>query len=123
MDNHSQREMPFLAEMKGPQEVPIEFIKACKSELEALNLCMNLSNLSDDVIREKLGGIDKGHFSRIRKGRGNFPPNKRVALMNLCGNLAPIQYEAWRLGREVVERSKDAQIRELRQRLMALEAA
>jgi hypothetical protein len=123
MDNHSQREMPFLAEVKGPQEVPIEFIKACKSELEALNLCMNLSNLSDDTIREKLGGIDKGHFSRIRKGRGNFPPNKRVALMNVCGNLAPIQYEAWRMGREVVERSKDVQIRELRERLMALEAA
>jgi hypothetical protein len=122
MSNHQQREMPFLAEVKAPQEVPLDFIKVCKSELEALNLCMNLSNLSDEAIRDKLG-IDKGHFSRIRKGRGNFPPNKRVALMELCGNLAPVQYEAWRLGREVVERSKDAQIRELRERLLQLEAA
>lgn len=122
MSNHQQREMPLLAEVRAPQEVPFDFVKACKSELEALNLCMNLSNLSDEVIRDHLG-IDKGHFSRIRKGRGNFPPNKRVALMELCGNLAPVQYEAWRLGRELVERSKDAQIRELRERLMQLEAA
>src|SRR5688572_910213 len=112
MSNLQQREMPFLAEVKGPTEIPLEFIKACNSELEALNLCMNLSNLSDEAIRDQLG-IDKGHFSRIRKGRGNFPPNKRVALMELCGNLAPIQYEAWRVGRDLVERSKDQQIREL----------
>lgn len=122
MDNNQQREMPFLASVKGAQEVPLEFIKACKSELEALNLCMNLSHLSDEAIRDHLG-IDKGHFSRIRKGRGNFPPNKRVALMDFCGNLAPVQYEAWRVGRELVERSKDAQIRELRERLQQLEAA
>jgi hypothetical protein len=122
MDNHRQREIRILSEARKPEEVPMEFIKACNSELEALNLCMNLSNLSDEAIRDHLG-IDKGHFSRIRKGRGNFPPNKRVALMELCGNLAPIQYEAWRLGRDVVERSKDQQIRELRQKLALLEAA
>jgi hypothetical protein len=122
MNNHSQREMRLLAEVPQLREVPLEFIKACNSELEALNLCMNLSNLSDEAIREHLV-IDKGHFSRIRKGRGNFPPNKRIALMELCGNLAPIQYEAWRMGRDVVERSKDAQIRELRERLLQLEAA
>jgi hypothetical protein len=122
MSANQQREMPFLAEVQGPQEVPLEFIKACKSELEALNLCMNLSNLSDEAIRDSLG-IDKGHFSRIRKGRGNFPPNKRVALMELCGNLAPVQYEAWRMGRDLVERSKDQMIRELKAKLMALEAA
>jgi len=122
MSNLQQREMPFLAEVKGPAEIPVEFIKACNSELEALNLCMNLSNLSDEAIRDSLG-IDKGHFSRIRKGRGNFPPNKRVALMELCGNLAPVQYEAWRVGRDLVERSKDQQIRELRQKLALLEAA
>ena len=122
MGNHQQREIPCHAVMRKPQEVPFEFIKACNSELEALNLCMNLSNLSDETIRDHLG-IDKGHFSRIRKGRGNFPPNKRVAVMELCGNLAPVQYEAWRVGRELVERSKDAQIRELREKLALLEAA
>jgi hypothetical protein len=122
MSNLQQREMPFLAVVSGPQEVPLEFVKACSSELEALNLCMNLSRFSDEAIRDHLG-IDKGHFSRIRKGRGNFPPNKRVALMELCGNLAPVQYEAWRLGRDLVERSKDTRIKELQAEIERLKVA
>lgn len=122
MSNLSQREMPFLAVVKPLEEVPLDFIKACNSELEALNLCMNLSRLPDEAIRDELG-IDKGHFSRIRKGRGNFPPNKRVALMNFCGNLAPVQYEAWKVGRDLVERSKDARIRELQQEIDRLKVA
>jgi hypothetical protein len=122
MGNHQQREMPFLAAVTGPKEVPLEFIKACKSELDALNLCMNLSGFADEVIRDHLG-IDKGHFSRIRKGRGNFPPNKRVAVMNFCGNVAPVQYEAWKVGRDLVERSKDVRIRELQAELEQLRAA
>lgn len=122
MSNLQQREMPFLAAVQGPKEVPFEFIKVCKCELEALNLCMNLSSLSDETIRDSLV-IDKGHFSRIRKGRGNFPPNKRIALMNLCGNLAPIQYEAWRVGRDLVERAKDTRIAELQAEIERLKVA
>lgn len=122
MDNHSQREIRILTEAHGPKEVPMEFVKACKSELDALNLCMNLSNLSDEAIRDRLA-IDKGHFSRIRKGRGNFPPNKRVALMELCGNVAPVQYEAWRVGRELVDQAKDLRIRELKEEINRLMAA
>ena len=93
----------------------------CKSELEALNLCMNLSNMSDEAIRDHLG-IDKGHFSRIRKGRGNFPPNKRVALMQLCGNLAPVQYEALRMGYALQEQDKDARIAALQAQIAAIES-
>jgi hypothetical protein len=122
MSNYSQRELPMLAEVRRVADVPAEFVRACNSELEALNLCMNLSHLSDETIRDALG-IDKGHFSRIRKGRGNFPPNKRVALMELCGNRAPVQYEAWRLGCEVVELSKDVRIRELENQIATLRSA
>lgn len=111
-----------MAVMRSPKDVPIEFIKACKDELAALNLCMNLSNLSDEAIREKLG-IDKGHFSRLRKGRGNFPANKRVAVMELCGNRAPVQYEAWRLNCDLVDMSKEAQIQQLQEQLNLLRAA
>jgi transcriptional regulator with XRE-family HTH domain len=122
MSNYSQREMPMLAEMRRPEDVPAELIKHCKDELSALNLCMNLSNLSDEAIREALG-IDKGHFSRLRKGRGNFPSNKRLDLMALCGNRAPAQFEAYRLNCDLVDKSKDAQIRELEQQLLALKKA
>jgi hypothetical protein len=124
MDNYPQREMPFLADVsaKPPKKVPIELVKACRSELDALNLCMNLSNLADETIREHLG-IDKGHFSRMRKGRGNFPPNKRIALMVLCENLAPVQYEAYRLGCLLQEQDKDALIEQLYAQLTERRAA
>lgn len=120
--NHSQREMPLLAAMRSPVDVPVEFIRACKDELHALNLCMNLSNLSDETIRDTLS-IDKGHFSRLRKGRGNFPANKRIALMQLCGNRAPVQFEAEKLGCELVDKSKDALIQQLEQQIQLLRAA
>lgn len=111
-----------MSVMRTPKDVPPAFITGCRNELDALNLCMNLSGLSDETIRDALG-IDKGHFSRIRKGRGNFPPNKRVALMELCGNRAPVQYEAMRLSCEVVDLSKDAQIRALEQQIASLRRA
>lgn len=122
MSNLSQLEIACMAAMRTPQEVPHAFIQSCRSELDALNLCMNLSGLSDEAIRDTLI-IDKGHFSRIRKGRGNFPPNKRIALMELCGNRAPLQYEAMRLNCEVVDLSKDAQIKALEQQLASLRRA
>lgn len=120
--NHSQREMPMLAEMRKPVDVPIEFVRACKDELAALNLCMNLSNLSDETIRDVLV-IDKGHFSRLRKGRGNFPANKRIELMRLCGNRAPTQFEALMLNCDLVDKAKDEQIRALMEQVNALRMA
>jgi hypothetical protein len=41
----------------------------------------------------------------------------------LCGNRAPAQYEAYRLNCDLVDKSKDAQIRELEQQLLALKKA
>ena len=122
MGNDSQRLIPCMSPLRPVAEVEPAFIQSCRSELDALNLCMNLSGLSDETIRDALG-IDKGHFSRIRKGRGNFPPNKRVSLMTLCGNRAPVQYEAMRLNCEVVDLSKDAQIRALEQQIASLRRA
>lgn len=117
-----QREIPLLSVMRTPQNVPVELVRACRNELDSLNLCMNLSGLSDEAIRDALV-IDKGHFSRLRKGRGNFPPNKRIALMELCGNRAPAQYEAMRLNCELTDLSKDAQIQALELQLQTLRRA
>lgn len=122
MNNNSQRQLAFLTEARKAVDVPLEFVKACKDELAALNLCINLSNLSDETIREELG-IDKGHFSRMRKGRGNFPANKRLHLMAICGNRAPVQFEALHLNCDLVEKSKDSQIRELEAQLAQLRRA
>lgn len=117
-----QRELPVMSVMRKPVAIADELIRACRNELDALNLCMNLSGLSDESIRDHLV-IDKGHFSRLRKGRGNFPPNKRIALMELCGNRAPAQYEAMRLNCELTDLSKEAQIRVLEEQLNSLRRA
>ena len=108
--------MALLAEARKAVDAPIEIVKACRDELAALNLCINLSGLSDEAIYTELA-IDKGHFSRMRKGRGNFPANKRLKLMSICGNRAPVQFEALHLNCDLVEKSKDAVIRELERQL------
>ena len=56
----------------------------------------------------------------MRKGRGNFPANKRLHLMAICGNRAPVQFEALHLNCDLVEKSKDNQIRELEAQLEQL---
>lgn len=116
-----QREMPFFAECKRPVRVPVDYVKGCRDELDALNLCINLSGFPDEAIRDHLG-IDKGHFSRIRKGRGNFPPRKRLALMTFCGNLAPIQFEAWSMGHALQEIDKDTRIALLEAQIAAIKS-
>ena len=117
-----QRQIPVMGEVRQVKDVPAELVKMCADELDAIRLCIQLSRYTHDFIREQLG-IDKGHFSRMMQGQAGFPTSKRVALMSLCGNRAPAQYEAMRLGCELVELSKDEQIRELEKQLAALKAA
>lgn len=114
--------MPMLAVVRNVSDAPAEFVGRCKNEIEAINLCINLSGLSDEAIYTALN-IDKGHFSRLRKGRGNFPSQKRLDLMGLCGNRAPVQYEAMRLNCDLIDKTKDEQIKALEAQLQQLRAA
>lgn len=120
--NHSQLNMPLMALMRNTNDAPIEYVCRCKDEIAAINLCINLSGLSDEAIYTALS-IDKGHFSRLRKGRGNFPSTKRLDLMAICGNRAPTQFEALRLSCDLVDKAKDQQIKELEQQLQLLRKA
>lgn len=117
-----QRQIPILGEARKVSDAPVDLVKMCDDELDAIRLCIQLSRYTHDFIREQLR-IDKGHFSRMMQGQAGFPTSKRVDLMTLCGNRAPAQYEAMRLGCELVEMSKDQQIRELEAQLAALKAA
>lgn len=91
--NHpQQRDCGGVGELAEPVFVDEQIVRMCRDELDAVNLCIDLSRMSDETLCERLG-IDKGHWSRIRKGRAHFPTSKRIALMRLAGNWAPIQYE------------------------------
>lgn len=84
------RAAPLLA-------VPMDSVQARKTLLGAINLCIDLSGLEDKEIYLPMG-IDAGHFSNIRKGKGHFPPDKLIDLMNLCNNEVPLHWLAHRRG-------------------------
>lgn len=116
-----QREMPWLAATKKPEKAPAELVERCANRLEAIQLCVQLSKLSNERICLALG-IDKGHWTRMMQGRAWFPDPLSVDLMRLCGNLAPLQYEAWALGYELYEDAKAKRKQELQEELARLSA-
>lgn len=86
-----QSQFAMLGEARKPEVVEDELIARCQSMLDAIHLCIHLSRLTHDRINDVLG-IDNGHWTRMMQGRAHFPPNKIQPLMELCGNLAPLQY-------------------------------
>ncbi len=55
--------------------------------------------------------------------RAHFPDAKSCDLMRLCGNIAPMQYEAHAMGYELTQDEKAERVRQLKAELAALEAA
>lgn len=80
---------------EAQKAVPVDhiLIKQCDELLDAILLCVHLSKKTHTKIRDTLG-IDRGHWSRIMTGQAHFPTNKIKPLMELCGNLAPLQWLA-----------------------------
>lgn len=107
-----QREMRLMGVARSTKQAPMELIKTCRHRLDAIRLCVQLSSLSNEYVSGQLG-IDKGHWTRIMQGKAHFPDAKSVDLMTLCGNYAPLQYEAWACGFDLQESSKEQRIREL----------
>jgi transcriptional regulator with XRE-family HTH domain len=118
----AQQELrPLLGVMKPPQELDWALIAKCNDEQDALLLCVHMSRLSNEEIARRLG-IDKSHWTRIMQGRGNLPARKRTPLMSICGNIAPIQYEAMRFGRALKEHDVEREEQELLSRLARVQA-
>ena len=112
--------MPFLAQSKQPSMVADALLTSCKHRLDAIRLCVQLSSLSNEVIAESLV-IDKGHFSRIMQGKAHFPDSKSIDLMFLCGNFAPMQFEAMACGFQLYKDPKEQRKAELIAELAELE--
>lgn len=116
-----QREIPILGIAKNPSELDWALIAKCADEQDALLLCVHMSRLANEEIARRLG-IDKSHWTRIMQGRGNLPARKRTQLMSICGNIAPIQYEAMRFGRQLKEHDVEREEKELLERLARVQA-
>jgi hypothetical protein len=117
-----QREMPFISGTSQPVMVDAALLAHCKNRLDAIRLCVQLSNFSNEVIAEQLT-IDKGHFSRIMQGKAHFPDAKSIELMMLCGNYAPMQFEAMKCGFILQLDSKEARKAKLLAEIQALDVA
>lgn len=115
------RDQPPEPIKKRPKMVDWARIAMCQDELDAIVLCVHLSGVKHEWIRDQLG-IDKGHWSRLMQGIGNFPTQKRTQLMSICGNVAPLQFENMKLGYQMFENQLDREEQELRDRLQAIEA-
>lgn len=90
-DIGKQGEFRMLGEARRPEAIEDELIARCASMLDAIHLCIHLSRFSHNRLCGALG-IDNGHWTRMMQGRAHFPPNKLVPLMEMAGNLAPLQY-------------------------------
>lgn len=116
-----QQEFFILGLTRPMQLVDDKVIRHIPNMKEALRLCINLSGFTTKQIAEKLG-IDKGHMSRIMSDQAHFNDNLIPDLMALCGNYAPLQFLAHKTGFKLTkENSKEKEIRELKERLEALE--
>lgn len=117
-----QREIPMIAAVRRPKEVDPQLLEMCKHRLDAIRLCIQLSGLSHEILAAELG-LDKGHLCRILQGKAYFPDTRTVRLMELCGNIAPLQWEAMAFGYQLSADTKAQRKAELLKELAALEAA
>lgn len=91
--NSNEQGLLHLVSNQRQVEVSLDILKKRKSFLGAINLCIDLSGHEDKELYMSLG-IDAGHWSNLRKGKGHFPPDKINELMDLCCNEAPLMWLA-----------------------------
>lgn len=80
-------EQPSLLPMNTVDQ---KLVEQQRTLLGAIKLCISLAGFeADKEVYGKLG-VDAGHWSRIHRGEAHFPVDKLNALMDLCGNEAPL---------------------------------
>lgn len=89
----SRVDQPELALARKPNlvEVPLDLVMKQTTFTGAIALCVQLSGLEEKEVYLSLD-VDPGHWTRIMKGDAHFPVNKLNAMMDLCGNEAPLMW-------------------------------
>ncbi len=79
---------------------------------EALERCRLLAGLSPKQVAAELG-IGLSHFSRMMNVNDalNFPPDRMIPLMRLCGNVLPLEWLAYRMGYALHEKGLNEVLR------------
>lgn len=92
------------------------------SLLAAVKYCISCSGIDDDKQIYMTLAIDPGHWSRILKGDAHFPLNKLGALMDFCGNEAPLIWLADVRGYELQKKESEIELELKRERKAREEA-
>ena len=72
------------------QSVDPSLVTAQPSLLASIKLCISLGGFEADKQVYGALDIDASHWTRIHRGEAHFPVDKLNALMDLCGNEAPL---------------------------------
>jgi len=111
---------------KGKQALDPAIVIAQPTLLAAVKLAISVGGFEAD--KEVYGalGIDAGHWSRIHRGEAHFPLDKLPALMDLCGNEAPLIWLTHRRGYDIAslrrrETETERELRLARERIELLE--
>lgn len=90
----------------------------------ALELCAKVAGFDFDKQLQQTLGVDKGQFSRWQSGQEGIKWDKFTALMDACGNDAPLLWMLHDRGYDLhsirrVETAVERENRELREQLAA----
>ena len=113
------RELPLLAEIRGPEWLADYLIARCKNEADATALCWHMRRVKYGMNEAaRLLGVPCSHLSNIVSGKKYMPNDGRMAFQRLCGNWAIRQYEDMQEGFVTVRESQDQrEIRRLKAEL------
>jgi predicted XRE-type DNA-binding protein len=114
-----QKEIQVFGALRLPSMVDDELLAHCKSRLDAIRLCIQLSSLSHQHVAETLG-INQANFSRMMQGKARFDERSVNRLMSLCGNYAPMQWEAKANGFALIPASQVAAIQHMTQAIQQI---
>lgn len=100
----------------------IEKIAEMKTFMQAIRSCIFQSGLTDKYVYMELG-IDGSHWSKMMQGLSNFPLDKLLSLMKLCGNYSPLHWLAYEAGFELrtIPKALEEQLIEKEKRIQELE--
>lgn len=126
----NQREMPLMSELRlrAKQDAPAQLVAMCNNYREAVLLCIQLSNFTQDMIASRLG-MAKGTFSTIlrrggsEKRRRYLDPDLFEAIEDICGNRAITQYFEMQSRGQLNRQNKSERMAALRRELEMLEAS
>ena len=83
---------------RAPQAVDPALVILQPTMLAAIKLCISLGGFEADKQIYGALDIDASHWTRIHRGEAHFPVDKLPALMDLCGNEAPLIWLTYRRG-------------------------